>query len=298
MYGTIRLPDGRRLAYDDVGDPEGVPVMYFHPFAASRLQRHPDDGLAAAAGVRLIAPDRPGIGGSDRRPWRRPGDWAADVRALADALDLSSFAVLGWSAGGPHALACACAMPDRVTVAGLASPAAGWFIGPGATPDVDLRGGRLPGVASAAGSWARLLLGDTRRQIGRDPGAVVTREARAVPACDRAILDRPEIRRMMATALVEQLRQGTGGTLDEAVAIARPWGFDPAAVRVPVRLWHGEDDTVVTPGAARRLAARLPSCQASFRQDAGHYLVLDRWSEVLGELAEVGYATRKTDPRA
>jgi pimeloyl-ACP methyl ester carboxylesterase len=282
---SIRLPDGRRLAYDDVGDPDGLPVLYLHPFAASRLQRHPDDGLAAACGVRLVAPDRPGIGGSDRLRWRRPVDWAADVRALADALRLDRFAVLGWSAGGPHALACAHALPERVTACGLASPAAGWFVGPGATPDADLSGRRLADVATSAGSWAWLLVGGLRRQVERDAERVVARQAAAHPDWDRAVLNRPEVRRMMAAALVEQFRQGTGGTLDEALAIARPWGFDPSAVRVPVLLWHGEADTVVTPGAARRLAARLPGCRATFDPEAGHYLVLDRWAEILSELA-------------
>lgn len=241
--------------------------------------------MAAAAGVRLIAPDRPGIGGSDRRPWRRPIDWVEDVRALADALGLDRFAVLGWSAGGPHALACGHHLGERVTAVGLASPAAGWFIGHGATPDVHLDGRRVATVAGSVRWWARLLLGDTRRRVDQDPEEVVAGETRNHSPADREILERPPVRSMMAAALVEQFRQGMGGIRDEAMAIARPWGFDPGAVRVPVLLWHGEADTTVSAAAARGLASRLASCRATFYPGAGHYLVLEHWSDILHTLA-------------
>src|SRR5207245_3071247 len=103
----VRLPDGRRLAYDDAGDPAGRPLLFFHGLGASRRARHPDDGVAAGLGVRLLTVDRPGIGGSDPLLRRRLLDWPGDVAALADELGLDRFAVAGWSAGGPHALACA-----------------------------------------------------------------------------------------------------------------------------------------------------------------------------------------------
>ena len=99
--GTLELADGRRLAYDDVGDPDGRPIVYLHGCPDSRLTRHPDDSIAARAGVRLIAVDRPGYGSSDP-----PADWtlesvAGDVAALVDHLGIDQCAALGWSSGGP-----------------------------------------------------------------------------------------------------------------------------------------------------------------------------------------------------
>ena len=101
--------------------PDGTPILFFHGFGSSRLIRHPDDALAEQAGVRLICIDRPGIGLSTARPGRRLLDWPVDVASLADELGLARFSIIGWSGGGPYALACAYAMPDRTTEVGLVS---------------------------------------------------------------------------------------------------------------------------------------------------------------------------------
>ena len=118
---TIRLNDGRTLAYEDVGDPGGAPILFAHGFGDSRLTRHPDDSMAARAGVRLIVPDRPGIGGSDPKPARAAAERADDLRELADALGVERFAVLAWSGGTPTGLACGARFPDRVTAIGVAA---------------------------------------------------------------------------------------------------------------------------------------------------------------------------------
>jgi pimeloyl-ACP methyl ester carboxylesterase len=111
---AVTLPDGRRLAYTEWGLPDGPPVLGFHGTPGSRLWC-PDEDATAALGVRLILPDRPGIGGSDPLPRRRFGDWPADVEVLADTLGLDTFGVVGYSAGGPYAAACAALMPARLT---------------------------------------------------------------------------------------------------------------------------------------------------------------------------------------
>ena len=118
------LADGRRLGFDDVGDAEGPVVFYLHGFGSSRVVRHPDDHIATELGIRLIAVDRPGIGLSTGAPGRRLLDWPGDVEQLADRLGIESFAVLGWSGGGPYALACGWSLPDRVDRIGLISAAA------------------------------------------------------------------------------------------------------------------------------------------------------------------------------
>ena len=129
----ITLPDGRLLGYDEVGDPDGTPVLFFHGFGSSRVVRHPDDTIARTLGARVIAVARPGIGLSPRQPERRLTDWPLDVQRLMDHLGLERAAIVAWSGGGPYALATAWQMPGRVTAVGLISAPAPLAGVPGAS---------------------------------------------------------------------------------------------------------------------------------------------------------------------
>src|SRR3954453_15623997 len=112
---TIRTPDGRQLAYAEWGVPDGYPVISIHGTPGCRLGRHPNPDIVRQANVRYITFDRAGYGRSDRNPGRRVVDIVPDVRALADSLGLDTFAVCGGSGGGPHTLAVAALLPDRIT---------------------------------------------------------------------------------------------------------------------------------------------------------------------------------------
>lgn len=126
---TIRLGNGRTLAFCEFGDPKGTPVFVFHGGVGSRGFGLLFEEAAADLGVRIISPDRPGYGRSDPQPDRTLLDWPADVSALGDSLGLDAFCLLGVSGGGPWAAACAFALPDRLRSVGLASP-----VGPPAAP--------------------------------------------------------------------------------------------------------------------------------------------------------------------
>ena len=123
MTRSVTLPDGRELAYEEYGDPAGDPVLSFHGGLSSRLDAAPAHQAALDLGVRLLSPDRPGMGRSTFQPGRRLLDWPADVAALTDALGIDRFAVMGWSCGGPYAAVCGARMSDRVTAVGLLSSA-------------------------------------------------------------------------------------------------------------------------------------------------------------------------------
>jgi pimeloyl-ACP methyl ester carboxylesterase len=284
----LRLPDGRALAYDDVGDPGGQPVVYLHGTPDSRLARHPDDGLAVAAGARLLAIDRPGAGGSDPPP--DGGGWslAGDVSALLDALGVARVALVGWSSGGLAALGVAASLGRRV----------------GAVATV----GTLPPVEAYADAVVVGALGQRRRPFvelasellaeGVSPVEIAAEvaphlvpdpidEARALDAVleaagedGRRELDQvPGAGEQLARALVDAARGGHRGLAAQIVEQLAP-GLDLQRVTAPVVLWHGAADDVGPPAVGAWLAARLPDATVEV-VPGGHHLLLARWVDVL-----------------
>jgi pimeloyl-ACP methyl ester carboxylesterase len=271
----LRLPHGRRLQYAESGKGSGAPIVLLHGAPGSRLFAPPAD-VPAELGVRLITFDRPGYGGSDRHMGRDLVDTPGDVVALADALGVDRFSVLGVSAGGCHALACAVALGARVTRVGVAS---------------------MPGpLDEVAGAWDAL----DRRQR---PAAEMAREDPVVAARwverymqrwvgeptsflgggtldDRALLAEKEPGRMLLADVAEALGRGPGGMADDLVALWRPWRFGIADVRPNVHVWHGGQDARAEP-SFRYLTATLPACRPVIWPHEGHYGVVRHWREVL-----------------
>jgi pimeloyl-ACP methyl ester carboxylesterase len=281
----IPLPDGRALGFAEWGDPAGRPVFLFHGTPGSRLSRHPDESLVRAAGVRLITVDRPGYGLSDPRPGRRLLDWPADVAALAGALRLERFALVGVSGGGPHALACAYASGERVTAVALIG-------GAGPMDDAAARR-RMMWVNRVALRLAPRLPGWSAAWPGRGAYGLASRYPRLalrlitapIAAPDRAVLARPAVRAMSLEAMGEAFRRGTWGAIGDIAVLARPWGFPLAGLRPPVYLWHGALDRNVPIRTGRYLARAIPARRATFYPDEGHELLFDHWPEVLAALA-------------
>jgi pimeloyl-ACP methyl ester carboxylesterase len=281
---VLRLPDGRALGYAEQGDRAGTPVLLFHGLPGSRLTRHPDGSTAQRLGIRLITFDRPGLGLSTPQPKRRITDWPRDIEGFTDALHLDRFAVIGWSGGGPYALATAHKLGDRVTKVGLVAsltPLAGTAFVRLLSPDLRRRarlGRALPWLVYQVAKR-------DARAFARDPEAALDKEFATAPACDRATLDDPALRQMQIESRREAYRQGPAGIFTEAMLYLRPWGFDPAEVRMAVRLWHGDEDETLAAPMGRHLAATLPDCEATFVPGEGHMLCLTRWNEILGTFA-------------
>lgn len=285
----IRLSDARALGYTEWGDPGGAPVLGFHGTGLSRLA-HLGDAAPRAAKVRLILPDRPGYGLSDEQPGRTLLDWARDAGELADALAIERFAVFGYSGGGPYALACAAALPERVTAVGLVSA-----VGP-VIDDHEVRaclsGPRRALVDLARtdpDAAARAILRECEEDadmVRRDPDAGLGAWSSA-PELDRALLADPAIRTRLAASLHETASRGSGGPArDLTLLYTKPWGFRPGLdVRVPVYLWHGDLDATVPVGVARVVARALPRCSARIEPGRGHLLLWAVAGEVLGALA-------------
>jgi pimeloyl-ACP methyl ester carboxylesterase len=262
----LPAPDGRTITVTDAGG-DGPPVLWHAGSPHTGALIAPVLAAAAPAGVRLVTWARPGYGGSTRRPGRSVADAAADAAVVADALGLARFATVGYSGGGPHAIACAALLPDRVTaVATLAG------IAPDPGSDDWLAGMASPAALTAArlGLDARAALPDDF-----DPESFV--------AADRAALDGPW------AALGEDAqageREGPFGLVDDDVAFARSWGIHLAAVSVPVLLVQGDADRVVPPAHARLLADALPHAEVRLRPGDGHVSVLATLPEVLAWVA-------------
>lgn len=275
--GMVRTPDGRALAYLERGDPDAPAIVLNHGTPGSRLGRHYDD--AVYEGVRVICYDRPGFGRSARRPGRDVASAADDVATLADALGLDRFPVMGVSGGGPHALACAALLPERVTRAAVLVGAA-----PSDDPEFDFLAGMSDlnvkeFTAALAGEQAlREELRPYYDMLKEDPELIVQVIEAEVPDADRERLAPPEPRAAIKRSFAEAVAQGMDGWVDDGLAFAGAWGFDLGGIGTEVRLWQGELDVLVPRAHGEYLARKIPGATFELLPGLGHML-LSHWPE-------------------
>lgn len=280
---TLILPDGRRLGWCEYGDPHGEPLFAFHGTPGARPMIRVIDAEARNHGVRIIAPDRPGFGISDFQPERTLLDWPPDLCALADHLGLERFGVTGVSGGGPYALACAYAIPQRLTTVGVVSG-----IGPVAESGLHtaLTHSPLAGLAllQRAPRLIHAVTASVAFGLHRFPDKVFKSLLAVSSASDCEVLQRPAVRQCLLEAFSEAFRHGVQGISHEVVLFGRAWGFDLRRITIPVQLWHGKADQQVPVALGRYMALRLPQCRATFLPDAGHYWIFDHQGELLKAL--------------
>jgi pimeloyl-ACP methyl ester carboxylesterase len=277
------------LAFEDVGDPAGAPVFVIHGTPGCRLNgRHPDLSRVQAAGLRVVTYDRPGYGSSTRQPGRRIVDCVGDVAAIAETLDIERFAVSGGSGGGPHALAIAARLPERVTrvacVVGGAPYGAedlDWFAGMDPV-NVKEFGWALAGEAVLAAELQRLAQ-ESLDRVGEDPTALLADIE--LSEADRTVLSDPGVRKVLRVATREMFAAGAWGWVDDDLAFIRPWGFDLQEIRVPVQIRYGVADVLVPAAHGRWLAAHVPGAEVFVDEDGGHLSTPDQHLEMLRTLA-------------
>jgi pimeloyl-ACP methyl ester carboxylesterase len=277
----VELADGRRLAYSEYGDPAGVPLINCHGGLTSRRDIEGCDESARVAGVRVISPDRPGIGRSDPRPGRRLLDWPDDVVALAEALGVERFAVLGWSLGGLYAAACAFALPERVTAAALVAS-----VIPGDWPGMAREINRMDRVFMRLSSHAPKV----ERLVFRSMGVAGRRAPTLFRRLSLISLDKPSRKLVMsapASAFSGPIAEGLRnpiGVIDDYRILDSAWGFDPAAIQPPVHIWQGECDSMLPSSWAERLARDIPNAHLTLCPGEGHFLALARYPEIFTTL--------------
>lgn len=258
----LTLADGRRLRVHDAGapdGPDGLTLIWHHGSPQTGALLEPLLAAAALRGIRLLSYGRPAYGGSSPNPGRDVASAAADVARIADALGVERFAVMGASGGGPHALACAALLPDRVTgtvcLAGIAP----------LTNDLDW----YAGMAAPGGLRAALAGREARARFAAtdefDPTSFTPRDWAA-------------LRGAWAPLGADAARAGAAGPdglIDDDVAFVTPWGFDPARIEVPVLLVQGGQDRIVPPSHAEWLLRHIPTAELWLRPHDGHISVLD-----------------------
>lgn len=284
-HATLRLADGRRLGYCELGDPSGLALLACHGGSSCRLELRFAEALCRRGSIRLVVPDRPGIGTSDFQPDRRLADWPRDVEALADALGLERFWVMGWSAGGPYALACGWALAARVqgvlVLAGLAplrDAAQVAQLGLALDRLLLRLGPRAPRLAAAGLDLLRALPLPAKR-------GALRRSLRASGDPDLGHLSGAAVDALVE-AWDESLRPGGRGTAWDYRVLAEDWGFQPREVEVKVELWQGLEDRLVPPEHACRLAAEIPGARLVPLAGHGHFLPQRCLERILAPLSD------------
>ena len=267
----LRLPDGRSLDVFLDGPPSGTPLVYHVGTPSAGIPWAPEVEAFAKRGLRYVSFSRPGYGSSTRRPGRSVADVVDDTIAVLDAIGADRCHVFGWSGGGPHALACAALMPERVisvaTIGGVAPyPAEGldWIAGMGAENVEEF-------TAAIVGPDELITFMERAAPAFRavTPEGVADAFGDVIDDVDRGTLT-GAFSAWMADDFHEALRIGYWGWFDDDMAFTRPWGFGVDEIRVPVFVWQGGHDRMVPFSHGEWLATHIPEARARLFPEHGH----------------------------
>jgi pimeloyl-ACP methyl ester carboxylesterase len=279
---SVRARDGRELRVRVPGGDYERCVLAMHGMPGSSLLFGPWLEDAAARGIRLVSYDRPGYGGSSPHPGHSVADCAADVKAIAAALDVDRIAVWGWSGGGPYALACAAMLPELVVATALLASGAPWD-----APGLDFFAGMgQDNIDDITLYFADPSAARKKNVQDRDDALATTAEqlvdalASLLSEPDVAVLT-GEFAEWLLSAEQAGLAPGDQGWWDDGAAELSPWGFDPESTCAPVKVWHGRQDRFVPFQHGRWLADHIPGAESELNDTDGHLtLVLERIGDV------------------
>lgn len=286
INNKIKLSDGRYLGYSEYGDSLGLPIFYFHGGQESRLSSVFMDDVAAQLGVRIISPDRPGIGLSSYQKDRTFLDWPKDIAELADFLKITKFSIFGLSGGAPHALACAHKIPERITGTSIISGAAPYNY------EGSLKGMWAPvkifhWLASRENSngLQKVIQKDYEDMI-KAPEKRIKQFQNYLPEPDKRImLANPEYGWEFIDGSIESYAQGIDGVVQEWQLYVSDWGFDIDKIEKPVSLWFGTEDKMAPKQRAYYYDEKLPNATLHLIENEGHFsLIRNHLEEVLLEL--------------
>ncbi len=284
----VSTPDGRQLEVLVEGAPDGRTLL-FHSGTPSGSTSFPSFAAATEArGLRLISYSRPGYGDSTPHPGRTVADVAADVVTVLDALGADRFVTVGWSGGGPHALACAALLPERcdaaAVLAGIApfdAEGLNWLLGMGEENLQEF------GAALAGQETLTALLEGLRSQFVSITGEEVAEALGGLaPPVDREALN-GEFAEAVAASFRQAMLRGVDGWRDDDLAFARPWGFELTDISVPVAIWQGGMDKMVPFAHGQWLAQQVPGARTHLYDDEGHVSLVTQTDRIFDDLLEI-----------
>jgi pimeloyl-ACP methyl ester carboxylesterase len=285
---TVTTPDGRTLAYLEVGVPDGPLVIHNHGGPSSRLEARLLADAATVNGLRLICVDRPGMGQSSPQKARSYSGWAEDLVTVADALGFREFGVTGWSEGGPWALAAAAYIdPDRLRHVSSIAPGSYGAFGDNSAAQclsrIDALGGTL---ALRFRPGFRLMYATLGFTAKRFPASFVKQVINSVNVYDRQIIQRPGVGTAFGETTAECFAHGSDGLVRDAELLYRYWAFDVAKIERPVHLWQGLDDKLVPDPINKAVADAMPGAVWHPVEDAGHFIAVGAGDDIFAIAAK------------
>jgi pimeloyl-ACP methyl ester carboxylesterase len=270
---SLTLPDGRKLAYAEFGQPDGHPVLYCHAAPSARLEPLViGKEVFRQYGLRVIAPDRPGMGGSDFQPKREFSDWVEDVVFLVDALGLEKFSVVGISGGSGYAAVCAVRIPERLSKVVIASGP--WKIDKEVIKTIGFPMNAMWNTALRMPFFLPVAMKMMIKFMTQEPKDNSKKNAAPpndiMPAIDHAAMSQPERMAVYLQTLRETVKQGIKGAAWDIRMYVREWDFDPAEIQVPLVLFHGGLDRNVPLALVEEMANSLPGAHLVAYSEDGH----------------------------
>jgi pimeloyl-ACP methyl ester carboxylesterase len=288
LEGNVAVGEDRQIGFAEFGAPQGRAVFWLHGTPGARRQI-PTEARAYAeeADIRLIGIDRPGIGSSTPYQYENVLEFSDDLRTIADTLGIDKMAIVGLSGGGPYALACAAAMPERVVAAGVVGGVA-----PAQGPDrigggLMALGSRVAPLLQVAGVPIRLAALTLVRLIRPVAGPAADLYGLVSPPGDRALMARPEIKAMFLDDLLNGSRKQLAAPFYDIVVFARDWGFRLDEVKIRVRWWHGDADHIIPYSHGEHVVSRLPDAELHPMPGESHLGGLGRAEEILRTMIEL-----------
>ncbi|MFZ7124977.1 MAG: alpha/beta fold hydrolase [Desulfobacterales bacterium] len=287
---TCRLSDGATIGFALYGDANGVPLLFNHGWPGSRLQGRILHEPALQLGVKVIAPERPGIGLSSPRSPFSLTSWAYCVRGLTSALGLKRSYLLGVSGGSPYTLASAAKDPERFISAGICCGAPPLGDDPERQRRLHWMYRFLIHIDQRAPVLSVPLMNLTRAAILGLPESIWMRALSAcMPRPDRQALRHAQNRRIMAFSVQEAYRNGSSPLVQDGRRILSSWGFPVESIPLAVHFWHGLRDRNIPRESIRALVGRIPKSVEHVCDEDGHYsLPLMRTREILHSLLTSG----------